>query len=249
MGPAQLGSFSMRKIREDRATERMQFWVIALSPCFVLMASAQTPAVPGSGPVLQMSPISGVPLTGEQVEERTHFAAEGSPNTTIMRSKIYRDGEGRIRIDWNLEGAEGRSFPIVYLLDPVASSTAILLVPYKVAHRTSLRGSAGFQIGLPAIGEPLPDIKWQTHSEELGERTIEGFEATGGRITRISEDQPPLRASDEAWTSKEAGLRLRAEASGPGWKHTVKIQNIRRGEPDPGLFVIPPDYTIQDSPR
>jgi hypothetical protein len=228
----------------------MQFWLIAPSVCFVLMASAQNPDAPASGPVLQISPLTrGVPLTAEQVEERTRFAADGTPSTRVVRSEIYRDGEGRMRIEWSLDGAEGRPFPMVYLLDPVARFTAILLVPYKVAHRTLLQGSTGFQVGFPGVGEALPHTKWQSNTEELGKRVIEGFEAIGTRIKRISEDQPPLRASDESWVSKDAGITPLAEASGPGWKHTVKIQNIRRGEPDPALFVIPSDYTVQDSGR
>ena len=130
----------------------------------------------------------------------------------------------------------------------MARFTAIL-IPGKVAHRSFLRGSEGFRVAFPGMGEALPNVQWRTNTEELGKRTIEGIQAVGTRMTRICEDQPSLRASDERWVSKDLGITLLAEASGPNWKHTVSVQNINRGEPDAALFTIPSDYTIQDSER
>jgi hypothetical protein len=153
-----------------------------------------------------------------------------------------------MRVEWSLEGPDGVSYPIVYLIDPVARCTAIL-IPGKVAHRTAATGSETFWVGYPAMGETLPNVQWRTNTEELGKRTIEGIEAVGTRKTRICEDQPSLRASDERWVSKELGITLLAEASGPNWKHTVRVQKIDRSEPDAALFTIPSDYTIQESER
>jgi len=153
-----------------------------------------------------------------------------------------------MRIEWSLEGPGGVSYPIVYLIDPVARFTAIL-IPGKVAHRTASTGAEAFRVGFPGMGEELPNVQSRTNTEELGKHTIEGIEAVGTRMTRICEDQPSLRTSDELWASKVLGITLLAEASGPNWKHTVRVQKIDRGEPDTALFTIPSDYTIQDSER
>jgi hypothetical protein len=223
--------------------------LLLLSVCFVIVASAQTPnAQQQSGPVLQVSYIAGAPLTAEQVEERIHFTADRTPLTRTVQSKIYRDGAGRIRLEWSIEGPDGASYPIVYLIDPVARFTAIL-IPGKVAQRTAVTGPEAFRVAFPAIGEELPNVQWHANTEELGKRTIEGIEAVGTRLTRICQDQPSLRASDERWVSKDLGITLLAEASGPNWKHTVSVQKIAHGEPDAALFTIPSDYTIQDSGR
>jgi hypothetical protein len=48
---------------------------------------------------------------------------------------------------------------------------------------------------------------------------------------------------------EDLGVTLLARMSGPNWKHTVKVDNINRTEPDAGLFTIPSDYAIQDSGR
>ncbi len=153
-----------------------------------------------------------------------------------------------MRVEWSIEGPDGVSCPIVYLIDPVARFTAIL-IPGKMAHRTASTGSEAFWVAFPGMGEELPDVQWRTNTDDLGKRMIEGIEAAGTRMTRICQDQPLLRARDERGVSKELGITLLAEGSGPNWTHTVRVQNIDRSEPDASLFSIPSDFTVQDSGR
>jgi hypothetical protein len=223
--------------------------VVILNFCTALMASSQVSDVPPSAPAVQVSAVSGAPLSAEQVEERSRLADDGAPTTRIVRAKIYRDRSGRMRVDWSLQGPDGASFPIANLIDPVSRFGAILLIPYKVAHRTIVPEPAEFRVAFPGLGEALPDVLWRTYTEDLGTRNIDGIEATGARVTRISDGQPPLRAAEERWSAKDLGLTLEVEATGPGWKHTVRLQKIERREPDGALFAIPADYRIEDAPR
>jgi hypothetical protein len=49
--------------------------------------------------------------------------------------------------------------------------------------------------------------------------------------------------------SAELGVVGMSSFSSPtGGERTARIRNVIRGEPDPALFVIPPDYTIQQGP-
>jgi hypothetical protein len=106
--------------------------------------------------------------------------------------------------------------------------------------------SGPFQVSiLSAVGQWPSGTKWQTNREGLGTRVIGGVEVEGARDTLTSEDQPPLIAVQEQWASPNLGLTFEVEASGPNWKHTAKLQNLDRHEPDPALFVIPSDYEIQ----
>lgn len=199
-------------------------------------------------PAIQVFPMPGAPLFATQVEEFTHTFPDGTSSTKIIRSKIYRDAAGRMRVEWNYKGPDGTSFPVVYLLDPAARSITILLVPYQIAHRTVLPESQPFQVGFPALGEPLPEAQWQTSTESLGKRIIEGLEVEGTQTTMISTDQPSLQAVRESWVSRDLGsAALLVEASGPNWKHAAQMKDIERRGPDPALFVIPSDFTIQDS--
>lgn len=40
-----------------------------------------------------------------------------------------------------------------------------------------------------------------------------------------------------------------AEYEDPNSKHTIRVENIQRGEPDPSLFQVPADYTILSDPE
>ena len=86
----------------------------------------------------------------------------------------------------------------------------------------------------------------KTETEDLGKRTIEGIESEGRRITTTDKDQPSFVVTEEAWHSAELRLTLSAVFSGPDEKHTARLRNIDRSEPDPALFAILPDYTIQE---
>jgi hypothetical protein len=45
------------------------------------------------------------------------------------------------------------------------------------------------------------------------------------------------------WFSQELQAFVLVKRSGPGKsQHTVKLSDISRGEPDPSLFTVPPDY-------
>jgi hypothetical protein len=198
-----------------------------------------------SGPVGLVLPAGGAPLSAEQVEERTWTAPDGKPVSENLVSKVYRDHAGRMRIEWRVE-ISGEAIRTFYLLDPVAKCAYMALVENKTALRLGGPESGEFQVGFPAIGRRLPDGKWKTKTASLGTRVIQGIEVEGSRTIQTSEDEPPLRAFREAWSSQSLHLTLSEEASGPGWRHTANLQNIDRHEPDPKLFVMPSDYTIQE---
>jgi hypothetical protein len=105
--------------------------------------------------------------------------------------------------------------------------------------------SEPFNIGFPAPGKAMP-MEWETKTERLGTRVIDGVEVEGTRMVRTSADQPPLIAIYEIWRSGSLGVTFLVETSGPDWKHTAKLQKLNRYEPDPALFVIPADYAIQE---
>jgi hypothetical protein len=48
------------------------------------------------------------------------------------------------------------------------------------------------------------------------------------------------------WISRDLGLIGAMLLSSPRGKTTVKIQNVVRNEPDPSLFVVPPEHTIKE---
>jgi hypothetical protein len=165
-----------------------------------------------------------------------------------MVSLVYRDHAGRLRMEQHVDTPDGESLALVYLVDPVARSIALLLVNEKVATYFVKPGSQSgpLNVGFPTVGQALPEGNWRATTEVLGTRTIEGIEVQGTRVVQTSDDQFALTAARESWSSPSLRMTLVEEASGPGWKHTAKLENVDRKEPAPGLFVIPPDYTIRE---
>ena len=84
----------------------------------------------------------------------------------------------------------------------------------------------------------------------LGTRTIEGVTATGTRTARtivagtMGNDKAIVSTSD-AWVSSDLKVTVLAETDdGQAGRSTIRLVNIVRGEPNPALFQIPPDYTV-----
>jgi hypothetical protein len=214
---------------------------------FVLVVSVQGEGLPvRSGPVGLVFPIPDGPLSAQQVDEITSTLPDGTSSTETIVSQIYRDSAGRMRKEWRIQVSHGESYGIVDLIDPVARSVAMLVVDSKIAMYFLEPHSAAepFNIGFPAPGKAMP-LEWETTTEGLGTRVIDGVEVEGTRMVRTSADQPPLIAVYEIWRSPSFGVTFVVETSGPDWKHTAKLQKLDRHEPDPALFVIPSDYAIQ----
>ncbi len=211
---------------------------------FAAIVSAQSPErFVETGPVGLVFPAASGPLSAEQVEERTHTASGGDSISETVVSHIHRDSMGRMRIEWGIE-ANQASARIIYLLDPVSTSSWILLVDSKTAVRAGPE-SGEFRVGFPVVGRPLPNRTWRTATEILESRMLQGLRAEGTRTTRTSAGQPQLKAVEEQWFVRDLHLTLLVKASGPGWTHTAELRKLDRREPDPALFAIPSDYTIQ----
>ena len=201
-----------------------------------------------TGPVGLVFPVPGAPLSAQQVEERIRTKPDGTVRSQNLVSPIHRDSAGRMRIEWHIEADGDELAEIVILVDPVASSIVWLAVGQKVAYPDAVPPSPGgeFRIGFPAVVQPPLARNWPMKTDALGTRVIEGIEVEGVRTVQTSEDQPPLTAVHEVWRCPKLHVTLRIEVSGPTWKQTAKLQNVEWREPDPALFVIPSEYTIQE---
>ncbi|MEQ1763671.1 MAG: hypothetical protein ABL984_11045 [Pyrinomonadaceae bacterium] len=99
-----------------------------------------------------------------------------------------------------------------------------------------------------------PAAKYDTKSEELGTRDIEGVSAEGTRrVTTIPEgaigNERPIEIVYESWYSKELGLVVYSKHSDPRFgEQTYRVTNIVRSEPDPSLFAVPHGYKVLAEP-
>jgi hypothetical protein len=219
----------------------------AAAICCVATASAQAAVDVGRvGPVALVMPTSGAPLSAEQEEERTRKLPDGTTSTETVNSKVYRDSSGRLRVEADTNGPAG-VLPYAEVVDPVAGSVVLLILPLKVAARMKVPKAADGHYGFafPAVGGRRP-VGGKPESEDLGKRMIEGIEVEGRRTTTTDKDQASFVVTEEEWYSKDLRVTLSSVFSGPDEKHTARLRNIDRSEPDARLFAIPADYRIQE---
>ena len=188
---------------------------------------------------------SGAPLCVIQLDERVHDLGEGHSAVELTKSRTCRDSSGRLRIEVLQPSGEPST---ITLLDPAEKSAVVLVPAGRVAYRIQVPRNQESEaaLGLLGLGEALPAGNWKvTGTEPLGDRMIDGIDFVGSRITEVS-DNPAMTASYERWYSNELGLTALAVASGPNWKHTVKVSEIQRREADPSEFVVPPGYNLHE---
>jgi hypothetical protein len=219
------------------------WWLVPLFALGYISSTEEREDPARPGPAALVSHAVGIPLSVEQIEERTSNLPDGSSRVEATRSRIYRDSSGRMRIEGS-PGSPNESY--LFMIDPTSGARVVLSVGAKVAYRVMgpKAGENGFAYGVGGMGEALPEGEWTARTEKLGQRTINGIEVEGERITQTSAHQPPLAAVCERWYSNELKVVVLAVASGPYGKHAARIQNVRREEPDPALFTIPSGYNV-----
>jgi hypothetical protein len=66
---------------------------------------------------------------------------------------------------------------------------------------------------------------------------------------RQSRTTGPVEVSVESWFSPDLQIALLIHTSDPRFGETeYRLSDIHRSEPDPALFEIPSDYTVQQDP-
>ena len=189
----------------------------------------------------------GVPLIVEQIEELSTKLPDGRSRTEIIESKIYRDHAGRFRIETasTTSPVLSQLSETVLLADPVEKSITLLVPSAKIAHRM-IQGkddpSCGLAFAVAGIPMPGKDRK----IEKIGKRTIEGIDCEGARMTVTSDDRPDVLKVEERWISNELGLTLLVEATSLTMHYSARIRKVLQKDPDPDLFVVPPDFTIHN---
>lgn len=217
--------------------------------------------VSDGGMSVEMSLVKGAPFSGEFVTESVQALADGN-RIVSKRTEVYaRDGEGRTRREMG---------PVTFIHDPVAKVEFVLEAQKKTARKMimpDMGGEAGKNVmifrseagpTMPAGGMATVRTfargemgNFETKSEPLGKRMIEGTEAEG---TRTSVTIPagavgnelPLVTVSERWMSTELKTVVMTSRKDPqAGETTYKLTNLRKGEPSPILFELPADYKVE----
>jgi len=225
------------------------------------------------GPGLQlMRPLAGEPYSAEQVSQHSQTLTDGTHiQQKRMVARMYRDSEGRTRTERIFyplprKAKQEAVATLVHIYDPIAGYAYTLDLQRHIAHRIAMelppvKASVNGAPGRARAHNPehveIPSLSkvrqgHEVNSESLGTKMIEGVSVEGTRITITTpagaegNDRPMQRVCDR-WHSEELNLTLLSNCSDPrSGRMVLRLSNLNRGEPDPSLFEIPPDYTIVD---
>lgn len=128
------------------------------------------------------------------------------------------------------------------------STTVNGLYSTTVKAGTSLPGA--LTLATPVGGQS----KYDTKTEQLGSKNIDGVEAEGTRtVTTIPAgaigNERPIETVYEKWYSKELQLVVMSKRSDPRFgEQTYRLTNLVRSEPDQSLFTVPTGYKTFPAP-
>lgn len=217
--------------------------------------------------------VRGAPYSAEATTSVTQQLADGTRIERTSVTRVYRDGEGRVRREQTVLGLgaltpAGDAPAVITITDPVAGVSYLLDPATKKARRTQFgrlevrrkvedgdvpppppppgqRG--GGMGGRVARGSQVPNAP-----QSLGTRQIEGVTAVGTKRTetipvgRIGNDRP-IEITDERWESPELKVLLLSRHHDPRTGDVeYRLTGISRAEPPHHFFQLPPDYTIVD---
>lgn len=213
--------------------------------------------------------VRGAPYAAERLTETTQVLADGNRIHGHYTEQLYRDGEGRTRIesDWS-------TGPLVQIQDPVqnmsyrlypndksglsmaigAPAPAAIAAPTLLAPSGNGAAKVAEQLA-PALASAAAAADGQHTSRALGTRQIEGVTVEGSLETTTIPagkygNTLPIVSTTETWTSPELKLALYVKSVDPRYGERVtRVQNIHRSEPSSSLFAPPADYKVQQIAR
>jgi hypothetical protein len=203
--------------------------------------------------------LKGVPFSADIVNETTQTLGDGTRIHRETLGKTFRDSEGRTRNERENQFPDGPKRVMVTIFDP-SQQVMIMLDPQTktatVNHfKRMFDGPPPVKNGVVARTPLAPPVTSHPSMkrEDLGTKEIEGFTVTGTRITRTMEagsigNDRPLTSVHETWSSPDLKTVLLTTSDDPrSGQHTMRLTNIRTGEPDPLLFQVPADYTVKEN--
>jgi hypothetical protein len=214
-------------------------------------------------------PVAGAPFSGVAKTQSTTVFSGG---TRIVRGnsvRFFRDSQGRTRTERGL-GVDGTHAPTMIVIDDAVAGVRYFVSPaLKVAQEVPLHGEnipepaqassseldssfalLGFGMGVGAN----PQTESSADETTLGQKTINGVNATGTRLVRtipagVLGNDRPITSTLERWVSTDLNVPVTIDQkSSIGGELTLSLGQITRAEPDPSLFAPPAGYKVHQFP-
>lgn len=209
---------------------------------------------------ISLRSIQGAPFSADVIKQSSQPQEDGTVVVHETNGKMFRDSTGRTRSEVELEStvAGAQTLRYVTIVDPVEHINVLLDLQTKTATISAFAVSSA-TVGHAADLKLARAMEAQrgtnqpaVATENLGNYAMQGFSVTGSR--RMVPAEAKVGAEDarlatvESWFSPELQINLQSRTEDPklGIQNT-RLVNVVNSEPDPALFQIPADYTIQNN--
>jgi hypothetical protein len=226
---------------------------LALGASCVLMAQGPVgrPGF-GFGPGLRLEGLTGKTITGApfSATRTTQFLQTLANGTQIQRQEqanVYRDGEGRVRIEATISRptpSGAQSMTEITIHDPVAGYSYRLNPQKMTGVQAAIRQRAA------QSGGRVPRNDSQVQTQSLGTQTINGVSATGTQVTRIIPagtvgNTQAIQIVRVTWISNALQTPVQITVTDPrSGTETMNLTNVVSSEPSSSLFVVPSGYSV-----
>src|ERR1700752_4491643 len=208
--------------------------------------------------------VTGAPFSAIATQQITREFTDGNRMASNVRvTRYYRDSVGRTRTEreLSLQSAGPKAAlqnVVVEIHDPIVGARYLLFPHTKTAE--VLKGGTESPLAQPPFTPPGitayfggltigPNEHGWSEPESLGEQVMEGVRAVGTRCEYTLAagaigNEKPIGITIEQWFSPDLGIIVSKTGHGTtGGGSSYRLEHIVQGEPDPGLFAIPSDYT------
>jgi len=210
---------------------------------------------------------TGLPLSYQSSVDGWHGLLDGTriTNPTRVTSLFWRDSEGRTRTERSVFTpspfhTEQPKIDLVEIRDPIAGVQYVFNTRDLIAYRYPFTAAEPPPQTPPVTSVPVkppsspnPDQPTTT-TESLGSTVIEGITVDGTRRITVFPtgwmgNNRPITKVCDTWHSAELNINVLYQCSEPpNSESAFRLTDISRGEPDPSLFQLPPEYSIVDGP-
>jgi hypothetical protein len=196
----------------------------------LVVCSAQTlkfgPSITTAGAVKE------APFEVDYEEMISRKLPDKTVSQLILKGKIYRDSEGRVRKDLTLQSpADNYSAHLVSITDYVNRRNIDLDTKSKTF--TFVQMSEPYQPSIPTPQNPVTNQGSKTKGKESKE--IEG-------VVCISLKEKVNGCLIETWYSEKLREVIQEKRTCDNEKRSLRLFNIQQAEPESQLFKVPSDY-------
>jgi hypothetical protein len=193
---------------------------------------------------------TGAPYSGVEVRENVRTMADGSRATSRgSEQRVYRDSQGRTRVEHAISPLAGRSAPmpvIIEITDPVAGRVCDLDTQNHVAHCSEARVAPPQRPGIGPAGQRA-GIALAPGQERQVIDGVDTIVTTSAQLAGVNQGYDRnFTLVRQTWYSPELKITMMEKNSDPRTgESTFRFENFSRAEPPFDLFQIPADYTLK----